>query len=278
MPFKSRPDSKETGACKACGREFTYYKCQPRAYCSKECYHSTKAATHITTTCPTCGKEFTYSQAWPRRYCSNACKGKANITNIKHFQPSAYTTTCEQCGKEYVVDKPSSNKGRFCSLQCAGRWQAEHVKGEAHPNSGRKFGRNEKRYGPPITLACVVCGKEFSTKASHLDRRRCCSKECLATLQSQAFAGDNNPNWRGGYMPYYGPSWPNARRLVRQRDNYTCQDCGITEAELGQELDVHHLDRFGNYGPEHHEEANRLDNLVSLCKACHTRRENAIQL
>jgi 5-methylcytosine-specific restriction endonuclease McrA len=213
MPWKSDPDKKETGTCKACGKEFSFYKCQPRMYCSKACYHSTKPATYITANCPACDKEFTYSQAWPRVYCSNVCKGKANVSNIKKFKPSSYMTTCEECGKEYKVNKPSSEKGRFCSLQCAGKWHGRHYNGEKHGN------------------------------------------------------------WRGGYEPYYGPTWELARRAARERDNYTCQDCGIAEAETGKELDVHHLKRFGDFGRRRHAEANHLDNLVSLCNVCHTARE-----
>ena len=213
MPWKSDPNKKETGTCKACGQEFTYWKCQPRMYCSRKCYFSTKPATYITTTCPTCGKEFTYAESWPRRYCSKKCSGKATVTNIKHFKPSAYTTTCEECGKEYVVTSPASVKGRFCSLKCAG---------QAH---------------------------------------------------ARTHTGENHGNWRGGYEPYYGPSWEPARRAARERDNYTCQDCGITEAELGKELDVHHIKRFGDFGRRRHAEANHLDNLVSLCNVCHTARE-----
>lgn len=272
MPWKSDPDKKAIATCKACGKEFTYWKCQPRMYCSKACYDQARAATVIATTCPTCGKEFTYFAHWPRIHCSNVCSGKANVSNIPNFKPTAYISNCEECGKEYTV-KPSSAKGRFCSKQCAGKAWSRTRTGDNHPNKGRKFGRNEERYGSPITATCVVCGKEFTTKASHLDRRKCCSKACLGVLQSETFAGEGNPVWRGGHEPYYGSTWERARNAVRERDGYRCRDCGIAETELSRELDVHHLRRFADYGRERHEEANRLDNLISLCPACHTKRE-----
>lgn len=82
-------------------------------------------------------------------------------------------------------------------------------------------------------------------------------------------SGENNPRWKGGYEPYYGTSWSNAREKARERDNYTCQVCGLTENELGQEVDVHHIIPFFEFGVENHKEANSLDNLVCLCRICH---------
>ena len=37
---------------------------------------------------------------------------------------------------------------------------------------------------------CLICGKEFRVKWSHLERRKCCSKECRYKLQSQLLKGN----------------------------------------------------------------------------------------
>ncbi len=87
--------------------------------------------------------------------------------------------------------------------------------------------------------------------------------------QSGAASGENNFNWRGGYAPYYGPNWLQQRRNARRRDNYTCQRCGKSEKQNGKQLDVHHIKAFRLFGVTRYRKANQLDNLISLCAACH---------
>lgn len=65
----------------------------------------------------------------------------------------------------------------------------------------------------------------------------------------------------------YGPNWEQQRIVVRKRDNHACRRCGITEAELECELDVHHIRKFRYF--DSYLEANVIDNLVSLCWRCH---------
>ncbi len=66
---------------------------------------------------------------------------------------------------------------------------------------------------------------------------------------------------------HYGSTWPEARRVARYRDNYTCQRCGITEEELGHELSVHHI------VPWRESADNSPENLICLCdtndNGCH---------
>lgn len=85
--------------------------------------------------------------------------------------------------------------------------------------------------------------------------------------------GANNPRWTGGYKPYYGPNWYRQKRKARKRDNGVCQECGISSSE--KRLDVHHIIPFRKYGLEKFEEANRLENLITLCCSCHTTLERS---
>lgn len=82
--------------------------------------------------------------------------------------------------------------------------------------------------------------------------------------------GPLSPVWQGGKVYYYGGSWDRQRNKARERDNYTCQRCGVTEIEIGRELDVHHKIKFRLFGVDRHEEANNLSNLICLCNPCHT--------
>jgi len=79
--------------------------------------------------------------------------------------------------------------------------------------------------------------------------------------------GNDNPAWKGGYDPYYGPNWKEQRRKALDRDNGTCQGCGRTASDLGQRPDVHHITPFREF--DDYEEANKLSNLVCLCRSCH---------
>ncbi|MFK4997687.1 HNH endonuclease [Bacillus sp. N9] len=57
------------------------------------------------------------------------------------------------------------------------------------------------------------------------------------------------------------------RRAARKRDMYTCQKCGITEADYEQELSVHHIIPFAMI--DDYMKANELSNLLSVCEPCH---------
>jgi DEAD/DEAH box helicase domain-containing protein len=67
----------------------------------------------------------------------------------------------------------------------------------------------------------------------------------------------------------YGPGWEKLRDIVRRRDRFICQACGIPEN--GKQHHVHHKTPFRTYTSI--EEANRLDNLITLCPHCHQRAE-----
>jgi len=79
----------------------------------------------------------------------------------------------------------------------------------------------------------------------------------------------------------YGPNWETQRQLVRVRDRYRCTQCGAPEP-AGREHDVHHLTPFRTFGyvrgrNENYLLANRLENLVLVCRTCHRRLESAVR-
>lgn len=69
------------------------------------------------------------------------------------------------------------------------------------------------------------------------------------------------------------------KKEVYQRDNYQCCDCYITQAEYLKKghgrLHVHHIDNSG-YGKPVAEKNNDINNLVTLCNACHKREHQRI--
>lgn len=72
----------------------------------------------------------------------------------------------------------------------------------------------------------------------------------------------------------YGSRWPEIRARVRARDSFRCQACG--KPEDGKAHDVHHIQPFRSFRSL--EEANRLENLVTLCQSCHRRAETAVRV
>lgn len=103
-----------------------------------------------------------------------------------------------------------------------------------------------------------------------------------ATVEKLRAAGawSNDPN-------DYGPEWPRIRNAVRARDGFRCQVCGMPETD-GRQHDIHHkipfrqFVRAGMGSPEALraaiQSANRLDNLVTLCRSCHRDAEANVRM
>ncbi|HDD24909.1 MAG TPA: DEAD/DEAH box helicase [Chloroflexi bacterium] len=74
----------------------------------------------------------------------------------------------------------------------------------------------------------------------------------------------------------YGPNWAAQRDAARARDAYRCQRCGRPESPERQHH-VHHITPFRKFGyrpgvpgaDELYIQANRLENLITLCPTCH---------
>jgi DEAD/DEAH box helicase domain-containing protein len=92
------------------------------------------------------------------------------------------------------------------------------------------------------------------------------SNEAVDKLRSSG-AWTNDPN-------DYGPNWPRLRLAVRTRDGFRCQVCGTPEN--GREHDVHHKVPFRTFTSL--AEANRMDNLVTLCPTCHHKAEQNVRI
>jgi hypothetical protein len=76
--------------------------------------------------------------------------------------------------------------------------------------------------------------------------------------------GENHPGWKGGIgKTGYGFDFTHElKQLIKYRDKFTCQRCGVNQNDLHYYIHVHHLD------------ADRLnnnpDNLVCSCAKCNT--------
>ena len=87
--------------------------------------------------------------------------------------------------------------------------------------------------------------------------------------------------WQGDPNDY-GPNWPQQRAAARARDGYRCTVCGAPERP-GHQHDVHHIRPFRSFGyipgvNENYRQANRLENLRTLCRSCHQKVERSQRL
>ncbi|HCR72701.1 MAG TPA: ATP-dependent helicase [Anaerolineae bacterium] len=92
------------------------------------------------------------------------------------------------------------------------------------------------------------------------------SEQTLNHLRESG-AWTNDPN-------DYGPDWQKIRETVRKRDQFTCQVCGGKESN--RQHDVHHKTPFRTFTSA--EEANRLENLTTLCPSCHHKVEQNVRM
>lgn len=215
--------------------------------------------------CQNCNKIFNIHsyRRETAKFCSNVCFKK-------YRQRKNIFIKCEFCGKE-KLKRPCEIESEhlFCSNTCRNSW----MKGRKHSRKTReKMSESQKRIGnrppqkgkSPILIECSNCGTKFKRRVCCIRRAKYsfCSNEC----KFDWFQGEKHPHWRNGqWCKRKGPGWLNQRRKALRRDDHTCQICGTKETDRG--LDVHHIIPFIRF--ENYIEANKIDNLVTLCRACH---------
>lgn len=161
---------------------------------------------------------------------------------------------CPVCRTTLTINR--STPTTTCSNRCGGllRWKdVEQQRAARRPPCAQ--------CGGPITRKCMRFGKRTPTRVF-------CSLRCMGQWQSSHIFGPASPRWRGGYPPYYAPHWRDQRALALERDNHSCQRCGITQQQLGKELHVHHIRPLLSFGKDY-EAANALTNLITYCPSCH---------
>ncbi|WP_051359360.1 HNH endonuclease [Paucisalibacillus globulus] len=204
------------------------------------------------------------SEIGERNFCNHECKRLYQLKYghlINQHLRKDVTIICKTCSKEFIVPKNRQKTAKYCSKNCLGKANGERAK---------------VQYKMRTILYCTNCSKKFEKKPSAVRVLNFCSIECMGIYytESKMFAGANSGTWAGGDINYYGPNWLNQRRIVRKRDNYICQDCGVTEKEYGQELSVHHIIPFREFNGDW-EKANQLSNLIALCEyPCHRKRHS----
>lgn len=193
-------------------------------------------------------------------YCSQQCHYKHNSQRYSGEDNPSWnrvSVKCDNCGEEISIPNWDADRyeRHYCDRDCY--------------NDGLR------------TSECDWCGEEFKVWRSLEDVQRFCSYKCSGKWRAENITGEDHPRWRGGYdTEYYGPNWLKQRRRAVIRDQARCQDCGLTEKQsrerFGESLSVHHITpirEFVDAGDLDFERANRIENLDTLCRPCHSYRE-----
>lgn len=236
-------------SCLFCKNEFlTYNKGKSTSkYCSIQC-SSESRKTGKTYNCKSCGKEVyrTDSNIKKNIYCSKECSNSSKINKSINTKLKI-KLTCKHCNCEFKV-LPSGKNRIYCNKKCSDESKIKNVK-----------------------INCNYCNIEFETKQHRVNRvnNKFCGAECSSKFHSESllYSGENHHNYKGNRPKYYGANWHPQRNKARKLANYNCVNCGISEEELGRELDVHHVIPFRTFN--NYTEANELDNLKCLCSKCH---------
>lgn len=241
--------------CKHCKGEFKTYD-HRRRYCTRQCYDNAHKTKTPPQKCEVCSREFQFYKP-KRRFCSKECRLEYGWMNKDPSKKSIFT--CEWCNKEF--ETWTYRQPRFCSKKCAA-----HYGGNV---GGRP--RNPENY---VIQQCQWCSKEYETTIHQIRLRngKYCSKECAYDAMSKNRMGKNNPNYNGGHVDNYGPNWNRQKRKAIRRDRHTCQICGYKSGG-DTILDVHHIVPIKTFVGNYHK-ANSLENLVCLCRNCHTKVEH----
>ena len=254
----SSPQREESHECPSCDREFD------TEYGVKQ--HHAKAhgesLAMSTVECDSCGQQFDRAtrevENYDRHFCSRSCKSDWQSENTTGEENPNWAgghtpVECVECGGAFKAKPSHADRRRFCSRDCYADWLSEHNNGENHPNHKEK-----------VQLKCESCGCEYDAYPFQEGSRQFCSWEC----RNEWMTGETSPNWKGGAVGYYGPSWQRQRRAALNRDDHECRICGRSDS-----VHVHHIRPFRTFGVESHTKANKLSNLLTLCPSHHGRWE-----
>ena len=155
---------------------------------------------------------------------------------------------CVECTK---IFKGRMSSQKFCNRKCWAKWH----------------GKVQDR---KITLPCAYCKElvRFSPSNKKNSKNIFCNSKCYGKWleETHALAGSNNPLWEGGKNKKNirirkSAKYKRWRMAVFQRDNYTCQGCGI----YGRKIHADHIKPFAHFEELRFD----IENGRTLCVDCH---------
>jgi len=164
--------------------------------------------------------------------------------------------TCIECK---VVYAPTSSSQKACAVCKAKLRAADNVQ------RLRKMRADKGATAVNSIKPCIDCGNDFLYKSG--PQVRCAECQRVRKLETMyrwmASNLDQVAKYRKKSKDNY--DFGGNRQKALERDGYACLHCGTAD-----DLCIHHIDGNGTTSPRELRN-NSLDNLMTLCRACHTR-------
>lgn len=236
--------------------------------------------------CETCNKEYFIQQwyfsnvfRWQTKFCSQECRKKI-IPQKKILENNCI---CKTCGKEFHKKPSIIIINNYCSKECLPKKEditryclTCNKKFKAKLSEVKKgFGIycskdcfNKSKHGT-VKSICKQCNIEFA----HTQTRNAtyCSIKCRGIANSK----EKSIHWKGGktskIMQFRNSTkMINWRKLIFERDNYTCQKCNKKKSG---HLQAHHIIPLST----DFSLAFELSNGITLCSDCHYKLHSEIK-
>ena len=205
------------------------------------------------------------------RFCGCQCGGFKEVlvnSTWKYFAGHNLRVKNPMERLEAVTKMANTKRGRTKENHSGTAAQAEKMRGRTKENYPGVAERSKKMIGRKQSKEERV--KRVKTRRNNGNPWH--SEETKRKIGKGNFGNNNgmfgkcgelHPNWRGGIAnsPYSLEFNEELKESIRQRDNYACQICKLTQEQLGKTLSIHHID--------YNKENSCEDNLVSLCNRCH---------
>lgn len=213
--------------------------------------------------CKKCGK--VHVNPFKEKHQTDDAKKRIGRGNSKANRKPREIRICAAPGCYNTFECIVTSDQRYCCRGHNHRIKREtEVRVCAAPKCSNEFScdtKNPKKY----------CCRGHASKGKKRTEEFCQERRVTSTLMwkdpafRSRFMGKNHFNWRGGIskLPYPFDFNEKLRSLIRERDNHTCQLCGIVQEKDGCKLDVHHIDYVKeNLDPK---------NLITLCRSCNAK-------
>lgn len=207
--------------------------------------------------CTVCNKEYQKTRN-VQFFCSRTCYYNSRRGIV--LPKSGVYRSCKLCRAEFYIYpgyliRPRNRTNEYCSKTCSNKSRTGVKKTQEFKNNCKK--------------SSFWIGKQLSEE--HKQKISTTRKSLVADGIIKIIKGKRHPNWKGGKNRINKrirnlKSSKDWRKSVFERDNYTCQECGIRSGNgKAVQLQADHIKPFALYPKLRR----TLKNGRTLCVDCH---------